>query len=79
MMFLKGILNATFTLTVKLPEPVLPFGFTLSVSSQSEEQRKRFSENLQTRSIYRRTTKDEDRSSPCMELEVNLCGIKQIK
>lgn len=78
-MFLKGVLNATFTFTVKLPEPVLSFSFTLSVSPQSDEQRKRFSENVQTRSIYRRTTRDEDKSSPRIELEVNLCRIKQIK
>lgn len=77
-MFLKGILNATFTFTVKLPEAVLSFSFTRNVSRQSEEQRKRFkSENLQTRSIYRRTTKDKDKSSP--RIEANLCGIKQIK
>lgn len=79
-MFLKGILNATFTFTVKLPEAVLFFSFTRNVSRQSEEQRKRFkSENLRTRSIYRRTTKDEDKSSPRIELEANLCGIKLIK
>ena len=78
-MFLKGILNATFTFTVKLPEAVPSFSFTRSVSPQSEEQRERFSGNVQTRSIYRRKRKDKEKSSACIELEANVCRIKRIK
>ena len=61
-MFLKGILNATFTFTVKLPEAAPSFSFTRSVSPQSEEQRERFSGNVQTRS----TKEERQREIICM-------------